>query len=213
MPSESGFEWSCFISHRSSQWPLMQWFVIDFYKSLSSEIELLMGSDLKVFLDIKCLKGGVNFEKAIAESLCKSLCMVMIYTPTYFNKNNRFCAREYRAMELLEQQRLIVTGNQGLIIPVVLRGAKYFPNEIKRQYYDFSEFALCPGRISRTTYYRKKLKEIAEIIFEIHNIFEKQNTDFCRTCSSFDLPSDNDPEINRLVLQNISKERLPGRNS
>jgi hypothetical protein len=213
MPSESGFKWSCFISHRSSQWPLMQWFINDFYESLSSEIELLIGNDLKVFLDMKCLKGGDNFEKVIAESLCKSLCMVMIYTPTYFNKNNRFCAREYRAMELLEQQRSIATGNKGLIIPIVLRGAKYFPNEIKRQYYDFSEFALCPRKISRTTYYRKKLKEIAEIIFEIHTIFEKENTDFCRTCSSFALPNDNDPEIDRLVLQNTYIEYFPGMNS
>ena len=58
--------------------------------------------------------------------------MVMIYTPTYFDKDRTYCAREYKAMENLETQRLEMLGYQrnfqhGLIIPVVYRGVDIFP--------------------------------------------------------------------------------------
>ncbi len=73
--------------------------------------------------------------------------MIMFFTP-YFDKSHMCCAREFLAMEYLEQQRLSKLGNtevktHGLIIPVVCRGESYLPSMIRagRQYYNFSHIS------------------------------------------------------------------------
>jgi len=45
-----------------------------------------------------------------AMDLCESACMIMIYTPLYFDRSNILCAQEYRAMSKLEKVRLAALG-------------------------------------------------------------------------------------------------------
>ena len=119
------FEYSAFISYRHGRYKLAHKIINDLFEAISSELELLRTE--KVFIDRGRMKGGAFHEKVIAEALCKSVCMIVVFTPTYFNKDFPYCAREFRAMELMEKQRLLLLHGtresvNGLIIPIVFRG-------------------------------------------------------------------------------------------
>ena len=90
----------------------------------------------------------------------------MVYSPPYFDLANSYCAREYRAAADLEQARLAQLApevrSHGLIIPVVLRGMKHLPAEIRgsRQCYDFQAFSLASRRISRHPHFSAVMREM-----------------------------------------------------
>jgi hypothetical protein len=91
---------------------------------------------LPVFLDVERLQGGMFYNEALATSLCTSVCMVMLYWPTYFSTDHTFCSREYKAMERLEAQRLSLLPDplqrqKGLIIPIVFRDFDQIPDEVR----------------------------------------------------------------------------------
>jgi hypothetical protein len=76
-------------------------------------------------------------------------------------------------MVTLEQDRLsrlrgLGRGDHGLIIPVVLRGSRYLPDDIKgwRQYYNFEGFQLGSRRLSRHPRFAPVIREIAAYICE-----------------------------------------------
>lgn len=112
------FQYACFISYRHGQRKLAERIINDLYETLSGELELLR--DEQVFLDRERLRGGYFYNEALAEALCHSACMIVVFTPTYFSRNHTYCAREYKAMEELEKKRLrLLSGsvhkNRGLI--------------------------------------------------------------------------------------------------
>jgi hypothetical protein len=212
MPDTAGFKWACFISYRSAQRKLMQCFFDQFIEALEAYIEPYFGSDLPVYIDKERLKGGDFFNRELAVNLCRSLCMISIYTPIYFDTKHRYCAREYNAMKSLEQRRIASTeNNYGLIIPIVLRGKESLPDEIKnsRMYYDFTKYDLCSPEIIHDPDFKEVMKEIAIRVHEIYKHIKKQEIDFCECCSSFEFPEEHDPEIEKLVTE--YQPVLPGR--
>lgn len=161
---------ACFISYRHGQYELMQQFAAEFCAALRSEIEPMLGS-YGIYLDKDRLHGGDFYRESLARNLYESATMVMVYTPTYFNYEHTYCTREYKAMETLEHRRLGTLGvsldkSHGLIIPVVLRGVKHLPDEIKRcrQYYDFEGFQLGGRRLSMHPRFAPTIREIATCI-------------------------------------------------
>ena len=141
------FKYSCFISYRHGQRKMAERIINDLSDALASELELWL--EQEVYVDRERLKGGDFYNEALATALCESVCMIMIFTPTYFSSDHTFCAREYKAMEKLEEQRFLAIGGQtdkkrGLIIPIVFRGEDSLPKEIKdrRLYYNFDKFSL-----------------------------------------------------------------------
>jgi hypothetical protein len=189
------FRYSCFISYRHGQRKLAERIINDLYDALANEIETLL--DEEVFVDRERLKGGTFYNEELASALCESACMIVVFTPTYFDKKHTFCAREYKAMEQLELQRLKLLGKsvdkrRGLIIPIVFRGGKYIPTEIKdrRQYYSFEDFQLSDVEISRHPNYASKIKEIAEYIADRYKALSSLPDDVCVGCSEFKLPTD-----------------------
>jgi hypothetical protein len=132
---------ACFISYRHGQRKLAERIINDLSDALASELEAWLEQD--VYVDRERLKGGEFYNEALAQALCESVCMILIFTPTYFSIDHTFCAREYKAMERLEEQRFQALGGRvdkrrGLIIPIVFRGEDYLPKEIKerRLYYN-----------------------------------------------------------------------------
>jgi hypothetical protein len=174
----------------------MQRIVNDLCEALSSELEAFR--EEPVFLDEDRLQGGYLYNEALAEALCNSACMILVFTPTYFSRDHTYCAREYRAMEKLETERLDLLsdsagGNRGLIIPIVFRGEDHLPAEIReqRKYYDFSDFLLCDDEIWRHPRYAVKIREIAEYICARCEELENVGPAFSE-CEDFALPSEED---------------------
>jgi hypothetical protein len=163
---------ACFISYRHGQYELMKEFTSDFCAALRSELEPMLHR-CGVYLDDERLMGGEFYNQTLARNLYESATMVMVYTPTYFDAEHPYCAREYTAMVTLEQDRLsrlrgLGRGDHGLIIPVVLRGSRYLPDDIKgwRQYYNFEGFQLGSRRLSRHPRFAPVIREIAAYICE-----------------------------------------------
>src|SRR5688572_10566725 len=141
------FKHSCILSYRHGQHAIKERCIRELHDGLAAELELLREED--IYVDYERLKGGQFIDANLGRAIYESACMVMVYHPTYFDLDHTYCAREYRAMVALEQQRLPLLADsrdrgQGLIIPVILRGKDTLPDEIAnhRFYEDFSKFML-----------------------------------------------------------------------
>jgi hypothetical protein len=191
------FEYACFISYPHGQRELLRRMVEDLYEALSNEIECFFRSK-KIFLDEKELIGGDRTE-TLAKSLCKSICMIVVFTPAYFDEEHTCCAREFKAMEKLEKARLKYLkkselDKSGLIIPIIFRGKiDDLPMEIrKRQYYFFADFLLSSEHICKHDKYAGQITEIAERIHKIYKI-SAVSDDFPKSfenCDKFRLPEE-----------------------
>ena len=189
---------ACFISYRHGQYDLVKEFTTEFYAALLNEIEPMLNSTA-VFMDQDRLRGGYFYNEALSRNLYESATMVMLYTPAYFNVEHTYCTREYRAMEALEHERLARLGqsadkSHGLIIPVVLRGAKHLPEEIRRtrQFYDFESFQLGGRRLSRHPKFAPAIREIAGYICDRFDELRKLPDDVFSTWEEFCLPQDDE---------------------
>src|SRR5262249_51199023 len=98
------FKWACFISHRVGKGALAIGIVDDFHKKLADELELQ--SERGVYLSESQLQPGNVLDPALANELCQSACMIVLFTGAYFSKVNPCCTREYLAMRELETKRL-----------------------------------------------------------------------------------------------------------
>jgi hypothetical protein len=146
--------------------------------------------------------------------------MIMVYTPTYFDKEHTYCAREFRAMEKIEIVRHRLLGDSsddhGLIIPVIYRGNRFLHPYIKdkRTWYDFSGYI--PGKNGENSLethqtYAPQIKQIAEYVYERY-IELKELWDIPTNCKKFHFPSEKDAQglINRVCIANKSMP-FPGR--
>lgn len=204
-------QYSCFISYRHSQDDITE----DLVSSLKTELSRWI--DMEIYVDKGRLKGGDFFNNELARALCESVCLIVVYTPTYFSKKNTYCAREYKAMELLEEQRLNTLGlpknkQHGLIIPIVYRGDKKLPEIIKneRQYYLFEAFQISGRDNLDNPEYAQEIREIAEYIEERFEELKAIEDEICLPCETIDFPAE--VEIYDW-LENMlpPKPRLPGR--
>lgn len=206
-------QYSCFISYRhlSQDDDITQ----NLVSSLKTELPRVL--DMDIYVDKERLKGGDFFNNELSKALCESVCLIVVYTPTYFSKKNTYCAREYKAMELLEEQRLHALGfpknkKHGLIIPIVYRGDKKLPKNIKneRQYYLFEDFQISCRDNLKNPEYARKIKEIGEYIQERCEELLVVEDDVCKSCDDFDFPADHD--ISDWLESMLSpKPKLPGR--
>ncbi|MGE0087032.1 MAG: toll/interleukin-1 receptor domain-containing protein [Desulfococcaceae bacterium] len=194
------FKYSCFISYCSGKEELIQTFIDQIYRAISTEIELCL-KKYPVFLDRKRLQSGDMFDPKIASALCYSVCMVAVLTPSYYRQS--YCLREYNAMEGLEKERFekmnwVLNRRAGLILPIVLRGADRIPDIIKgkRQCLDFSRFTLSSPNILKETEFAEEIRKVAERINDFFENFCETETDLCQDCENFELPAeDKVPEL------------------
>ncbi len=209
------FQHACFISYRHCQSELGKRIVNDLYEAIAGELELM--TERTVYLDRERLEGGYFYNEALARDLCKSVCMISVFTPTYFSLDHKYCAREFQAMENLERERLALLADpgdqsRGLIIPIVFRGWNSIPPHIKerRLCYNFAEFLLSDDGMHRHPSYAPKIRQIAEYVAERCNRFEALGVDPCATCDEFPLPSEEEvePWLREVVTSQVP---FPGR--
>ncbi len=186
------FKYSCFISYCHSNGTFMKTFVEQLKESLEDYIGIYL--DEEVYIDEGRLRGGCHYNKELASSICQSVCMIVVYTPKY--KKHLYCLREYRAMECVEKKRIKLLGNRvnnmGMIIPIIFRGDRDLPPEIKDNihYCDFSKFTTASPHIEENPEYVAKIEMIAQTIHEYYTTFDDKGLDPCSECDSFCLPSE-----------------------
>ena len=191
------FEYSCFISYPHGQDNVLRPFVDDFKEGLTTEVYAQIRK--QIWIDRKDLSGGDLLDEAVAHELCKSVCMIGFYTPLYFDIGHLYCAKEFRAMEILEERRLAMLKlkadrKHGLIIPVILRGPKRFPTAIrtKRLCYEFDDIDLNDPAVKIRARHASEIRRIAEYVIECCDRFDTLTEDPCNGCDDFAFPSEKD---------------------
>ena len=190
----SGFKYACFISYSHGEQALVKSFIDQFKEALKAYLEPYMEEE--VYVDSDRLKASYMYNEALAQAICQSVCMVVIYSPVY--ERRPYCGREFEAMVRLEARRLSLLAKdgepRGLIIPVVLRGFKDLPARIQqgRQAIDFSHFTLATQEMSRNPDFVARIQEIAQQIYEHFKAFSTAGDDPCKECMAFSLPAESD---------------------
>jgi hypothetical protein len=213
------FQYACFVSYRHhEQSQVAEKFILDFCNALRNELALQMDEEL--YVDRQRMKIGTTFNEALAVALCRSVCMVMVYTPTYFSRQHLYCAREYRAMEGIEGTRLAHLSErnrreQGLILPVVLRGMNTLPDELRsrRHCYNFERFSLTSRELARNKAFETEVREMAEVIMQRKQLLEAVGIDLTCDCDQFIFPSEDHvrPWIDQIWKPPTSAAQLPFR--
>jgi len=203
------FQHACFVSYRHGQGAIKRRFVEEFTRALRDELELLR--DQRPYVDMERLTGGDFFNQALARALYGSATFVIVYQPNYFDLLHPYCAREYRAMRALEQERLSLLPtpeerDHGLIIPVILRSPEGLPPELRgaRQFEDFRKFMLMDDDISRHPLYAPRVRVIAEYINRRCQCLEAAHIPF-DSADAFQLPGEDET---RLWIQNLALPRV-----
>jgi hypothetical protein len=186
------FRHVCFISYRNLDDNLYRYTVDRIYEDLDGELSFQRNLPTKpVFQDRKETRAGDMYNEVIAKRLCRSAVMVLIYIPRYFE--SKYCRREYRAMQQLEQERLQYLNPEqrdcGLIFPIILREDEEMPPSLKRRQHVNLQL------LSKRGYSQSKIREFAKDIHtQYRNLTEQLPQSIFDKCDSFRLPEDLDPD-------------------
>ncbi len=201
---------ACFISYRHGNQALMKRINDDLYTALCSELEPLIKRDVPVFKDTARLKAGDYLDKKMAQALCESACLIVVYLPIYLDKAHSYCAREFRAMEQLEKKRYealtaVADKARSLIITIAFCDKKMMSTEIigDRLFVDFKDFGTASPKMHKTPRYIEKIKEIAEYIHERFTLLNRLSPDPCGNCEEFELPKADSDEVQKLLRDTI----------
>ena len=196
------FKWSCFISYRVGKGALASGIVKDFYEKLPNEVELQ--SEGGIYLSQAELNPGNVLDPTLADELCQSACMIVLFTGAYFSTKHPYCTREYLAMLDLETRRLAKLGvsvskKNGLIVPVVLRNLDQMPAEMKkRMWSDLQEFQEEESGLARPKSYFEEIRKLGSYVAARYRELSALPDE--GLCNGFQLP---DEDAARNYLSNI----------
>jgi hypothetical protein len=91
---------------------------MQFAEAFERKLEQFLTADIPIFRD-EYLAPGSDYPAELLRNLCKSVCMVALVVPEYFESS--WCCAEWKAMQGYEQDRL-GRDKHGLIIPVICGG-------------------------------------------------------------------------------------------
>jgi len=183
---------ACFVSYRHAG-PATE-IVRRFCHELSVQLALLTPT-LGVDVDERSLRPGDYIDDGLALEMCRSTCMVLLFTPEYFDVNHPYCAREYRGMVALEERRrdaLPPTASRSLIIPVIIRGESRVPNELRPRVFMSFDRSLLQASDVRKPRVIRGIRDIADAIYERVDAMRDANPQLMGDCSQFRLPSTNE---------------------
>jgi hypothetical protein len=180
---------------------------------LKAELEAV--TTLPVCEDHATLQPGDDYNLELARSLCQSVVMVMLYWPTYFSLDHSYCAREFKAMEKLEEERLKLLPehqrSKKFIIILAIRGGKDIPSEIRhnRHVVDLLQDTLDPNMLRRRSFISAMVK-VAEAIQERQQLLSEYAKDTRNDCSDCRLPEVHEVEPwLRQIRQNETPRAYP----
>lgn len=183
----AGYEFHCFISWPHIDDPDTIECARRFKADLESNLRQVI-PEPKVFLSTEDIAGGDKWRRVLKNSLCRSLSMVAICAPIYYDPSHLWCGIEWAAMEQLAESR-IPDEQFGAIIPVLIRRYDPLPEPVKEaQFYDISNGILLGKGFYRTNSYRQTVREIADRILEIASTIHANRIK--PDCEEFTIPTE-----------------------
>ncbi len=220
---QNDFKHACFVSYRNGKRvgdiptdDLLNTFATQIFEALESELQAYFDFDEMVFLDFKCLQPGQFLIPVFSEAICHSVAFIVVYTPNYLSENKMFCASELQGRIKIEKFRNRLIGNQSNtspILTIVLRGMDTMPKSLKTTVFaDFNKFSMSTKDIKRHKKFNKKIREMVETIFSLHNqqkeACEKNGVNLFTGCEEFrilNIEEDVEREIVREFIKDMRK--------
>lgn len=196
-----GFNYACFISYRrggGQRNPYTRIFLEKLKKNLTYELYPYLEDDInQIYIDEDEINPGDLFNRNIAESLCRSVCMICILIPRYFSQSSLYCTKEFIGMEKIERSRFKQLNHsnpdKGYIIPLVLGDLERIPKSISsnRQCVNFTDI-IHDGKGDLNIDMSKFMNTIRAIAKHIDARYRELTKleDPCCSCTSFHLPPD-----------------------
>ncbi len=209
------FKHGCFISYRNGnkddKLDLLNSFAEQICDALETELRTQLDNK-PVFLDKRSLQGGYILNPTIAGSICRSVCMVVIFTRNYLSEDKLFCASELYAMLECEKARHETIGianpDKSFIITIVLRNPDHVPKILeKRLFYDFSPFTLAEEQIRLNPNYAATIAKIASYIADCFEEMEGHERKICQGCEQFSMPDVDEVDGKKIILDFIGKHK------
>lgn len=149
----------------------------------------------KVFFDQQRLVPGYQYDESLAEAICRSACMVIVYWPSYLESD--YCKKEIQAMLDIERKRRQLLGDAlhgcRLFIPVILRGDyAHLPEAITKDchYLDYRKQATNPNvNIGDDETMSEQLFRIAAYIKSLCDKMKPQSRRLFDRCQEFGFPT------------------------
>ena len=189
---------ACFISYPHNAGKSVDTFVTRLKEELQDRVAQFVPDPVVSDHDFMT---GADFNKAIAEAICQSACLIVVYMPVYERK--AFCIQEYVAMERHEASRYVklqrnLSNQLGMVIPLVYTGqAARIPAWISKKinYKDISKDTIAdPMRIFETQDFKQWLVDVAGVINDLYDEL-KATGNVCSGCNGDTLPDEQDQEV------------------
>jgi hypothetical protein len=193
------FTCACFISYPHNAGKSVEKFVGRLKEELQDRFAQFVTDPIVTDHDFPT---GADFNKAIAQKICESACLLVVYMPVYQRKP--FCLQEYTAMERLQVERYQalqqdLSGQFGMILPLVYTGEENkIPEWIRKKinYMNISKFTIAdPIVVFDDPDFQQWLVKIANMVDSLYNAFQASPTNPCQTCGKYALPDEDDAAV------------------
>src|SRR5262249_33071526 len=184
---------ACFISYRRYENnELAEALVSGLCTSLTYELDPLVGPNRAYRDDSGGMAPGSLLSPTLSRNICESACMVVVYGPDYFSRDNTWCAREFKAMLDLEEKRLQKVAEServnGLLVIIVFRGRDSLPSVFlkNRLVSFFDKYALFQPEIPKHPDLYPEVMKIAAYVANRFNTLKA----VADPCDEYNMPSE-----------------------
>jgi len=173
---DAGYEYQCFISYPNVGDVIITKCVEKLKDDIQNGLKPLQIHAPEVFLDKKDVNSGEEWEKSMPDALCRSLVLVAVCAPAYFDPRHKWCGIEWNTMKELTLKRLPSSNFHG-IIPIIFREPENLPDSVKslQCHHNMSRLFTSGTNYFRTNEYRIIIKEIVSMVEDIAiKLYENQ---------------------------------------
>ncbi len=188
--------------------------------------------DLKNELHRELQRAGVNYDKSIvfldqdleegttllstfASAVCKSVCMVVVFTPHYLNKDKLYCASELEGMFRRLQERCVKLGfdethKHEWVFTVVLNEPDRVPDILLDNIrFDFTTYSHSSIPLRDHEGLHSKVQTLARKIAYHWECLDQENTLLTEDCENFALRNPDDDQDKILLQEYVSNHVKP----
>ncbi len=172
---DSGYEYHCFISWPHTKSRELTQCARKVKEAIEESLALSIARP-KVFWDESEIYGGANWQETLLRSLCKSVAMVSICAPIYYDPSHPWCGLEWAAMHGLSRKRIPRAGFN-TIIPILVKEDDAMPKTISQiQCINISGLMASSRQYHLTNEFRHKIAQIVAHIERIAQTLQHNNS-------------------------------------